>query len=684
MMKVLLSFVLAVFIAGCGSDDSTSVKVNNTVGQNAGAFIVFDSTGGDIPYPNNILFAATTAENIDGTLNIPYNESDADAAVKSALNTLTGFSTTSPISVSFNGEINASSLVSGLKFYEIAAVASAATGNVPIIQGITSDLTFGVDYIATTSGSKIIVLPLKPLKSDQNYMVVLTTDIVDNAKQAIAPDLASDLLLKTTALFDATGNHTALSDDKAKTFEGIRQATQALIGYTIAQKGIAREDIISAWSFKTQKIGDVAAAFTTNNPTGVMGLIDTNLTSQQIIGSTGVDVSTMRGNAKVYAGTLSNLPYYLAKGTSANDTNPLTKSFVFQNTNSLPDVNATIAIPILATVPNGTMPTSGWPVVIFQHGITQNRTNLLAISEAFASAGYAAVAIDLPLHGIDDNTSGLYLSGLERTFDLDLSNNTTGETGPDGIIDKSGTYYINLASLLTSRDNVRQTTSDLIALKNSLSAPAVSANGLKFDTSHIAFVGHSLGTIAPFGFLNSANLESVTLAMPGGGIAQLLNNSISFGPRIEAGLAAKGVIKGTTAYSSFMLATQTVLDDADPLNYAVNVGSKQNLFAIEVVGGQNGALSDQVIPNNASTDTGYAYLLYGTEPLLKLLNTSNLTASAAVKPNQAARFLQGDHSSILDPSSSLSATVEMQTEVASFVASHGKAIPVNNSSILKP
>jgi len=678
MLKTILSSLVLVFIVGCGDNGSTTVKVNNTTGQGAGALIVFDSTGGNIPYPNNILFAATTAETIDGTLNIPFNPTDSDAAVKSALNTLTGFSTTSPISVSFTGKINPSSLVTGLKFYEILAEANASTGNVPIIKGIIRDLKFGEDYIATTNENKIIILPLIPLKSDQNYMIVLTKDIKNDENQHIAPDLASDLLLSETPLFDTTGNHTALSDDKAKTFEGIRQATQALIGYTMAQRAIARENIVTAWSFKTQEIGDTAQAFADQDTTGSMGLVNSTLTSKEMLQS-----SSMKGNADVYVGTLSHIPYYLAKATSSHDTAPLRESFVFQAGNTLPDVNATISIPVLATVPNdkGNMPAAGWPVVIFQHGITQDRTNLLAISEAFATIGYAAVAIDLPLHGIDDNTSGLYMQNIERTFDLDLVNNSTGAAGPDGIIDSSGTHYINLASLLTSRDNIRQTTSDLFALLNSF-GNVVATDGLKFDSSNVSFVGHSLGTIASFGFLNHAsNLKSVTLAMPGGGIAQLLNNSVSFGPKIEAGLASKGVIKGTTAYSSFMLATQTILDDADPLNYAQSVGVKQNILAIEVIGGQNGGLPDQVIPNNSPADR--TFQLYGTEPLLQLLATTNLTATTAIKPNQAARFLEGDHGSVLDPTSSLSATVEMQTEVATFVASKGTGVVVTTGTLLR-
>jgi dienelactone hydrolase len=350
----------------------------------------------------------------------------------------------------------------------------------------------------------------------------------------------------------------------------------------------------------------------------------------------------------------------------------------------VPKLDNNITIPVLMTKPNadsvavkaGANPP--WPIVIFQHGITQNRTNVLAIADALADAGYAAIAIDLPLHGITDKNNPFYMETnntinlSERTFNVDYINNDTGAKGPDGKIDPSGTFYINLEHLLTSRDNVRQTTSDLIVLKNALS-------GLTdINTSRVAFVGHSLGTIAPFGFLAHEKLESVTLAMPGGGIAQLLNHSATFGPIIAAGLAQNGVMKGTSDYDAFMLATQTVIDDADPINYALQVGATQKVFAIEVVGG-NGNLPDQVIPNNVPTAP-----LAGTDPLVTYLQATTLTGNTGdyIAPNKTARYNVGTHSSILDPSSSYDATASMQQQTATFVGSKGTLIPIVNSDLL--
>ena len=92
----------------------------------------------------------------------------------------------------------------------------------------------------------------------------------------------------------------------------------------------------------------------------------------------------------------------------------------------------------------GSKPAGGWPVLIFEHGIGRSRADMLAVADSFADSGFVVVAIDLPLHGVTDRTSLLYASGanplyaglslpstgsIERTFDLDVVNNTTGRRG---------------------------------------------------------------------------------------------------------------------------------------------------------------------------------------------------------------------------------------------------------------
>src|SRR6185312_1379754 len=97
---------------------------------------------------------------------------------------------------------------------------------------------------------------------------------------------------------------------------------------------------------------------------------------------------------------------------------------------------------------------------------------LMSIADKIVTAGYAAVAIDLPMHGITGNeTDGSELlrqPGNERTFDLDLRDNVTDLPIPDGVIDTSGSYFTKLDQLLTTRDNMRQGVADLLGLRRAL------------------------------------------------------------------------------------------------------------------------------------------------------------------------------------------------------------------------
>jgi hypothetical protein len=371
-------------------------------------------------------------------------------------------------------------------------------------------------------------------------------------------------------------------------------------------------------------------------------------------------------------------------------------------------------VPVLMTVPNAastlTKPATGWPVVIYNHGITRNRTDMLAISTTYASIGYAVIAIDQPLHGLD-RTSPFYIKSTpfgpianERTFDVDLVNNATGAAGPDQIVDGSGTHFINLGSLLTSRDNNRQAQADLLQLVKNLAVMDIDGDGLAdFNTAKIAYTGQSLGSI---NLIPAMALESTVnvglLSVGGGGIAQLLNGSPSFGPRIRAGLrAGAGLTPGTSSFDQYFLVTQTVIDAADPLNWARSFGATERVLFHEVVGTvpasdascalttadgtpvpgapANGC-PDAVIPNRVAGAP-----LAGTEPLIAAMGLSTITATtqSATGIKGIVRFIKGDHGSLLSPAKDGATTVEMQTQMASMVASDGAAVRVTNTSVIK-
>jgi hypothetical protein len=211
------------------------------------------------------------------------------------------------------------------------------------------------------------------------------------------------------------------------------------------------------------------------------------------------------------------------------------------------------------------------------------------------------------------------------------------------------------------------------------------------DASQTRFVGQSLGSITgTMVMAMDPTIKAAVLNVPGGGIARMLDGSPAFGPRIHAGLAAAGLQQGTPDYDAYFVATQTVIDSGDPINFAgngtlidpaVDDDGIKNILLQEVIGSGDD-LPDQVIPNAVPGAP-----LSGTEPLIAALGLAPIDDTVLLTTGglqAVTRFLQGEHGSLLDPTDYPAATVEMQGEMASFTAFGGFGVIVNNPSILKP
>jgi hypothetical protein len=291
----------------------------------------------------------------------------------------------------------------------------------------------------------------------------------------------------------------------------------------------------------------------------------------------------------------------------------------------------------------------------------------------------------MPLHGIVDTTSPLYcdptkpqcIGASERTFNVDLVNNTTGASTPDGLIDASGAHFINLASPATGRDNLRQAEADLITLTRSVKGLAIApgtplpAGPLGVDPARISYTGLSLGGIVGGSHVHFApDTRTATLVAPGGVLTRLLLDSPTFGPRINAGLAAQ-LAPNSFNYNLFMRDFQAVIDSADPINHIKDAVATVPVHLVKV-------LNDNVVPNSA-TDR-----LIAQGPLRKL----KTIGPNAVGPGNGGYtfFSQGSHGSLFDPTASLAATVEMQRQAVLFGASAvqpgGPFVVLTNPAVL--
>lgn len=409
---------------------------------------------------------------------------------------------------------------------------------------------------------------------------------------------------------------------------------------------------------------------------------------------------------------------------------PLARGSQEDNPATLYNEQGTEAIKVHFTVPNETViglisaatngvipaitkPGAGWPVILFQHGITGNKENVLALSAAFSLAGFATVGIDHPLHG----ERGL------MSLDGTIANAST-----NSIAD-----YLNFGSLLTSRDNSRQSAADIMGLRLGLNSIIDSTSLISLDLSKVHFIGHSLGSITGTAALATANtslggdlaffdnmykFNTAVLNVPGGGVPSFVLESPDFGPLVKGGLlAASSVEFGSflteyatsnqigleeairpafnafieilpseqlaeinETFAAFGFAAQTVLDSADPISYADTMADNTSILVQLLVGGGvnddgSTALSDEA--NLVTTSLP----LVGGQPLadlLKLEQISNSTTGSGV-----VRMLTGNHFSLFVPDASAAATTELHSQAVSFFISNGESVLIANPDVVE-
>ncbi|GAC32030.1 VolA/Pla-1 family phospholipase [Paraglaciecola polaris] len=414
-------------------------------------------------------------------------------------------------------------------------------------------------------------------------------------------------------------------------------------------------------------------------------------------------------------------PLPVAQGTNVDDETTAyneagTETLGVQFTIPDESVIAMLSAATGGVIPTQAKPASGWPVVIVQHGITGSKENALAISAALSLAGFASVAIDHPLHGA-------------RGFTLE-----------DGTIVNASTHsptdYMNLASLLTARDNLRQSGTDTLGLRLALNAINDTTGMVDLDTSNVHFIAQSLGAISGINTVANANtqfegdfapfsdmyqIDSAVLNVPSGGIANFLFESADFGPLIKgsllaassqdfAGFLAQYAAENSLAleaairpayiafdaaiddaqraeiaatFSQFTFAAQTILDAGDPINYGPRLSANTpTLMQLVVGGGTNDdgslALTDQVNPVVTSLP------LSGGIALSQVMGLSQVSSTIESDTPQKAvvHFKAGEHQSLFRPTPSLAATTEMQNEAVEFFKSNGKRVVIGEESIV--
>ncbi|MGE6757206.1 hypothetical protein ACQKGO_04255 [Corallococcus interemptor] len=385
-----------------------------------------------IPFPNNLI-----RNPVKGTLEFPVpNTPGLQQDLFTGLNSLDGFSTTGAI-VSENGDDQG--VLDGTMFREAADGPAPKLDPTTLAEGVkffkvnnqdkgtqpdwTTCLVNNAGDCGTSVGAdgavpvpqQLQIVPKAPLDGATEYGAVLTTDLKDDKGRNVAPATAFALLRLANPVYDEVAQKSLISsvpDGLAKELEPRRKLLKAYFDKVAAPVekgglGIPRSKIALGWNFTTQSTTSVLQQLYTL-PGGVYGTPAAPvsifpITSQVKSAMTGAGFASDKVGA-VYE-VRANTPWLLTGpfGT-LNPTEPRPTRY-----------------PFMLFTPAGEAPTGGWPVLVFGHGLTSNRTAVLGIANKFTGAGYAVAAMDAVYHGERSSCVG------SATF-----LGTTGTTGDDG------------------------------------------------------------------------------------------------------------------------------------------------------------------------------------------------------------------------------------------------------------
>lgn len=542
--------------------------------------IIYDPTTAEIPFPNDVLIDQKT-----GKVNIPEgkNETAGAKALRLGLNSLDGFTTTGGSYATFRGTVDPTTA----KMLKGLVVLDTKAGS-PVL---------GVKIEVDAKANALVLTPTTPFKENNQYAIVAFSKfktersvmanggLTDKTGRRFGASSFIALSRSKATLLDKDGNSALpnVSDALAKQLEPARLAFKKLYDTLEASTllPIKREEVVCAWAFTTQSItkpltklralpwSALAAVEKAMGKAGpeLTGTYDTTLTGFP----TGKAKDAIAG--WVQNGSFTSITVVDEAGTGAFHPDP---AKCITDGKCKPG-----AISYTLTVPTGTAPATGWPVVLFQHGLDKARTDMLDMANVLAKGGFATIGFDVIYHGPrswctkDDHcksgtcalTTGKCAAGFK-------------DTDSDGIVDASGARFLNTANPFAVRDNMRQHVIDASSLLRALTMKGYlaiidsnsAAGVVKLDEKKVHYVSQSLGSILGTLVLATTSApKRAVLNVPGSPVVDIILTAPNYAATKAAVLKANGVTEGTPGYLQLVNTFKWILDPADPGNFAKHV-----------------------------------------------------------------------------------------------------------------
>jgi dienelactone hydrolase len=434
------------------------------------------------------------------------------------LNELDGWSVNPRVAVRFSGPI------------DLASVTRSSAFILPLSPDPLPS-PIGLGQLVWDGGSRTLYArPERALLQARRYALVLTTRVVDDGGQPLAP--AGNAPLVTEAAY------------------GI--SAQGVVFQRLKPLGVSRREIAAVAVFTTQSVTtglEQMRSVIETSPAPALRFTLGPDGARSVYARVELDGLELRRQvATDPAAPLAEpvgLPLALVPPTDV-------RAIAFGRFSAASFLTADRIIPATATraeapaaqgsedvdvtvyLPSGTMPSDGWPVAIFGHGFTNDRHLVpMAVAATMARFGFATVAINVVGHGGGREGTLTVLRTGREPITLPAGGRGVDQDGDGriGATEGVGTRPGSALSLVSSRDGLRQTTADLMQLVRAIRRGVdVDGDGRPdLDRERIAYFGQSFGGI--YGTLLMAVdplVRAGVLSVAGGPIVEIARQSPAF------------------------------------------------------------------------------------------------------------------------------------------------------------
>ncbi|MFN0246532.1 MAG: hypothetical protein ACKV2T_06465 [Kofleriaceae bacterium] len=446
----------------------------------------------------------------------------------------------------------------------------------------------------------MVVTPkMKRLAEKTTYAVVVTKDARDAEGNApVAMPIGHFLQARSPVLVDGKSQIRAIDDHDATKLELSRQKLAAALD---SDTGPGRDNLLVAWPFTTMSVTqplvelrDTAERLTVSaNPAGVV-----RMSPGEALLDFPIGIGSILNVGDVYHGTIAS-PVFL---------DPVTRGWRGDGGHEVQNIKFTMTVP--RNKPAGPM-----PVVIFGHGLVTERRFVLAIGDALAAKGYAAISIDFPFHGertycakggpisvvdptdgslasLEPCQSGTTCNDVGKCVDAQGNGNKLAKFPVLDMPIASGAVFLEIEHISNSKDHFQQALIDLGALDRSLRTGAwQSLLERPVDTSRIFYAGQSLGGIMGAVFLGTdPDIERAVLNVPGANLVPMFDDSTFFSAQMDAFFTRQNIERESYEGRRFITVAKWFMDAVDPQHLGPITGARSLLIQM--------ATLDFIIPND--------------------------------------------------------------------------------------